>query len=82
MDILGHIYLCLPRSDNALEDVLAHVGVDGGEGVVEQVHAAVAVHGAAKNCRLAKFRFRGCVYFPPRPEAESRNLGKYFPPIP
>ena len=67
---------------DGIEEFSSHVRVHGGEGVVEQVHAAVAVHGAAKNCRLAKFRFRGCVYFPPRPEAESRNLGKYFPPIP
>ena len=38
-----------PGSDHALEDVLAHVRVDGGEGVVEQVHVAVAVHGTASN---------------------------------
>ena len=41
-----------PGPHHALEDVLAHVRVHGGEGVVEQVHAAVAVHGTAKKGHL------------------------------
>ena len=33
--------------DDLLEDVLAHVGVDGGERVVQQVHGGVVVDGPA-----------------------------------
>ena len=38
--------------DDLCEDVLPHVGVNGGEGVVEQVHVGVVVHGSEILCKL------------------------------
>ena len=39
-------------ADDLLKDVLAHVGVDGGERVVEQVDVGLAVDGARQTDAL------------------------------
>ena len=40
------------RPNHLLEDVLAHVGVDGAEGVVQQVDVGVLVHGTSQTHAL------------------------------